>query len=88
MTQRQHLEQVEKQLGRTPAALIGPEIPELLFYLWEMFVTLSNDRSERKPLNYTEIKDYLELTGETLTPREVEIVKKLDQTWLRVMNSE
>ena len=88
VTQRQHYEQVEKQLGRTPAALIGPEFPELLSHLWEVFVDLSNSRSEKVPLTYSEIKAYTDLTGTSLSPKDVEVIKRLDNTWLRIMSSE
>ena len=79
---------MEKQLGRTPAALIGPEFPELLSHLWEVFVDLSNSRSGKVPLTYSEIKAYTELTDTRLPARDVEVIKKLDNTWLKVMNSE
>jgi len=79
---------VEKQLGRTPVQLIGPEFPELLSHLWEVFVNLSNSRSDKIPLSYTEIKSYVDLMGENLLPRDIEVIKRLDQIWLKVMHSE
>jgi hypothetical protein len=85
---RKHLEQVEKQLGRTPEALIGPEFPELLSHLWLVFVDLSNTRSDKTPLTYSEIKSYVELMNETLLPRDIELIKRLDALWLEVMSSE
>jgi len=86
ITLRQHLEKVEEQLGRTPEALVGPEFPELLSHLWLSFVDISNRRSERKPLTYTEVKDFMQTMGEPLLPREVETIIKLDQLWLKVMD--
>jgi len=79
---------VEKQLGRPPASLIGPEFPELLSHLWEVFVDLSNSRSDRIPLTYSEIRAYKDLTDTPLTPRDIEVIKELDRLWLKVMHSE
>jgi len=79
---------VEKQLGRTPASLIGPEFPELLSHLWMMFIDLSNSRSDRIPLTYTEIKAYKDLTETPLSAKDIEVIKELDALWLKVMHSE
>lgn len=68
--------------------LIGPEFPELLSHLWETFVNLSNSRSDKIPLSYTEIKAYIDLMDENLLPRDIEVIKRLDQIWLKVMHSE
>lgn len=67
---------------------MGPEFPELLSHLWEVFVDLSNSRSEKVPLSYSEIKDYTDLMCVKLSPKDTEVIKRLDNIWLRVMNSE
>jgi len=39
------------------------------------------------PITYTEIKSYVELTGNFLSPDEVRLIKRLDATYIRIMNS-
>jgi hypothetical protein len=58
--------------------------------VWVAFCRLSNARasgfSGPSPITYTQIKDWMELTYERLSPREIEVLMKLDQTYLRIAN--
>ena len=89
-TQRDHLEQVERQTGRRPTALEGPDFPMLVSHIWSAFILLSNTRSAGfsgpNPISYAEIKTWKELTETPLDAREVEAIKSLDQVYMRVMN--
>ena len=89
-TKLEHLEQVERQTGRTPKELEGPDFPISLEYLWSAFFSLSSARtsgfSGPNPITYQEIKAWKELTQTPLSARDVEAVKRLDLVYMRVMN--
>lgn len=91
-TLRDHLEQVERQTGRKLKELQGPDFPNLLSDLWSAFLALNNSRSmganTANPINYTEIKAFVDLTDTPLIPRDIEVIKRLDQKYLEVMNSD
>jgi len=91
-TLREHLEQVERQTGRRPKDLEGPDFPSLLSYLWTAFLALNNSRSmgahTANPISYQEIKAYCDLTAVVLSPRDVEAIKEVDSVYLKVMNSD
>jgi len=89
-TKLDHLEQVERQTGRTPQELEGPDFPFSVEYLWSAFLSLSNSRSigfsGPNPITYEEIKAWKELTHTPLSARDIEAVKRLDLVYMRVMN--
>jgi hypothetical protein len=82
--------QVERQTGRTPLPLIGPDFPEEVLHVWSAFLLLSETRSQGfsgpLPINYSEIKSWIELTGNYLSPWEIDAIKKLDTVYMRVVN--
>ncbi len=90
LTEREHLQEVERQTGKTPQALIGPQFPTLVSHIWSAFVSLSSARtagmSGPNPITYTEIKSWLELTDNTLSSRDIEAIKLLDSTYLRTQH--
>lgn len=89
VTERQHLEQVEKQTGRRPKALNGPEFPSGLEYIWSSFFEASKGRSSGfsgpNPLSYQELESWMRLTQTPLTPRDISVIKRLDQVYMKVM---
>jgi len=89
VTERQHLQEVERQSGRTPLALQGPEFPELLEYVWAAFLLLNHTRGQGfsgpLPISYQEIIAWQQLTNESLLPWEVDAIKRLDAVYLRVV---
>ena len=89
-TQREHLEQVERQTGRRPKELDGPTFPTLMSYVWSAFINLSNTRSigfsGPNPISYIEIKAWKDLTESPLTSFEVEAIKCLDTMYMRASN--
>ena len=89
-TQREHLEQVERQTGRRPTALESPAFPLLVSHIWSAFILLSSTRSAGfsgpNPISYEEIRTWKELTETPLDAREVEAIKRLDAVYMRVMN--
>ena len=88
VTAREHLEQVERQTGRRPRELEGPEFPDLVSYLWSAFLSLSSCRGSTQyggaPLTATDIKDWQEVSGQYLSARDFEAIKRLDALYLRV----
>lgn len=91
-TLREHLEQVEKQTGKKPKALIPPEFPSLLAHIWSAFLDLNSSRTmgpaSPNAITYDTILAYCNLMLCPLTPRDVELVKKLDRKYLEVMNKD
>jgi len=87
---RDHLEQIERQTGKRPKELDGPQFPTVISYIWSAFCSLSGTRSAGfsgpNPLSYTEIKAWMELTQTYLNPEEVKAVVKLDNMYLRTQN--
>ncbi|MFZ3193684.1 MAG: hypothetical protein WA154_10840 [Moraxellaceae bacterium] len=64
-------------MGRRPKELDGARpLPPAGAHLWHTFVELSNSCQGSIP--YGEIEAYIRLTGNTLSPPEVEIIKLLD----------
>lgn len=91
ITEREHLEQVERQIGRRPEALEPPTVfPELMSNVWSAFIALSSSRtagfSGPNPITYEQIKAWKELTETPIQPREVEAIKRLDTVYMGVAN--
>jgi len=90
VTTREHLEQVERQIGRTPVELIGPEYPVHMSRLWSAFLSLSSRRPQGfngpLPLGYDTIKYFIELTDTRLDPWEISVIEALDRAYMRVVN--
>ena len=90
-TKREHLEQVERQTGRSLKELEPPtEFPDLLANVWFAFCALSNTRSQGfsgpNPISYRDIKDYKELTDTPISSREVKLLVDLDSVYMRTTN--
>jgi len=91
ISEREHLEQVERQIGRSLKEL-EPSVmfPDLLANVWSVFCDLSNTRSQGlssiNPITYNDIKAYKELTDAVLTPRDVKLIRDLDTVYMRVAN--
>ena len=91
VTEREHLQEVERQTGKTPQALIGPQFPTLVSHIWSAFISLSNGRSMGfsgpNPIGYEQIKAWKELTETPLKAWEIEAIKRLDVVYLGVATS-
>ena len=71
---------VAKSLGRIPKELENaPKCPEGAEYIWRIFVALKNAGG----VSYSEIRAYVEMTGERLNPFEVECIRRLDEAHKR-----
>lgn len=90
-TEREHLEQVERQIGRRPEALEPPtHFPSLMSNVWSAFIALSNSRtmgfSGPNPITYSEIKAWKELTETPISPRGIETIKRVDTVYMGIAN--
>ena len=92
MSGREHLEQVAKVKGEVPQEFIGPDFPDVSAHVWEAFLGLHSGRtygmSGPNPLTWEAIQAWCNLTGIVLSSWELETVKALDMTWVRVMNED
>jgi len=86
VTLREQYEQVEKSTGRMPDGFFGPDCPEGLDLAWEAFLDLSATRpvgfSGPSAIPYAEIAAWCSLTGNDLSPTEVELIKAADRHYL------
>lgn len=91
VTEREHLEQVERQIGRRLEALEPPtSFPMLLEHVWSAYCRLNNRRpsgfSGPDRMTPTLVKDWMEVTGELLTPWEVDLIFRLDDKFMECIN--
>lgn len=85
-----HLRQLEKQTGITPAGLIPPvEFPEVMSHVWQIFVKLHKRRPSGfgpSLITYEQIQAWKNLAEHPLMPWEVEVIEQLDELYMRVTN--
>ena len=91
ITEREHLEQVERQTGHRPEALEPPTVfPQLMSHVWSAFCVLSNSRTQGfsgpNPITYEQIKSWKELTETPIAPWEIEALKRVDVVYMGVAN--
>jgi len=92
VTQREHLEQVEKMLGEAPPELISPDFPDVAAHLWAAFLDIHKGRSYGmsggNPRSWSDIAAWCNLTGIVLSSWDVETIKALDMAWVRSSNED
>jgi hypothetical protein len=86
-TRRAHLEHAARFSAPGAAeALAGPALPEEFADLWMGFVELGVSRPMPKGVpqrfSYAELDAWARLTGRSLSPTEVAILRELDALWL------
>jgi len=80
ISRRESLGHVAKSLGRMPKEIQNaPKCPEGTDYIWRIFVDLKNAGSA----SYSEMAAYQQMTGERLTPFEVDCIRRLDEAHAR-----
>lgn len=68
------------QLGRQPRELANaPPMPAGCEYLWLMFCDLRNAGK----VTYSELVAYQQLTGVNLSPFEIDVMRRLDESFAR-----
>lgn len=83
------LRQYERQTGETPEELIPPkEFPSSMSYIWSAFWRLHRVRQSGmngpEAITYTQIKDFMEVTGNILRERDVEALLEIDAAYRKV----
>ncbi|MGE4043588.1 MAG: hypothetical protein AB7F35_01950 [Acetobacteraceae bacterium] len=90
-TRRAHLESVERQTGRRPAELDGPELPADGAHLWEWFLELCAGRGSNgfgpNPISWLDLLAWTTLTGTITRPAEIEAIMTLDRSWISQQSS-
>lgn len=72
----------------------GPEaeVPPTCDHIWQWFCDLSACRSHAdsgpQPISHQEIQAWSRLTGQIITPEEVDILRAMDKAFLREMSRE
>lgn len=87
---REHLESVERQTGRRPEELNGPELPEEAEYLFAWWRELDAGRQSgvsANPLSWADMLAWAELTGRRPSPQEVEVLWAIDRAHLSAVLS-
>lgn len=91
VTLRAKLEHIEATTKRRPAALDTAEIPPQAAHIFGWFLELNQGRRSNgfwlDPLGWGDIRDWSDLTATPLRPHEVRLLKRLDTTFLNVMNA-
>ena len=95
-TEKDHLEQVAKQLGKQlediEQANADAIFPDVASHLWVAFTQLHDGRtygmSGPNPISYDIIDSWCRLSGIDLSYWEIEIIKSLDNLWIKTMNEE
>ena len=88
VTKYEHLEQVEKQTGRSPLELESiTEPPEPFLYIWHWFFELHGARQAGgfgpNPISYSEIKAWCEAMNIFITPWEIAVIKAMDREYMQ-----
>lgn len=72
--------------------LVGPALPDMVAYLWELFLELHRGRdygaNGPNPLSWQLILAWTTLTGIRLSPWEVDVIKALDGLWIKTVNED
>jgi hypothetical protein len=80
------LQSVERQTGRAPEELVGPELPPAAEGIWMAFLELAGRRHVSgfgaSALTYGDLDAWARLTGRRVSPLEVRLLTRLDDTWL------
>jgi len=95
-TERDHLEQVAKQLGKPLEEIEefndSAIFPDIASHLWSVFLQLHKGRSYGmsgpNPITYDVILDWSKLSGITLEYWEVDIMQSLDNIWIETTSKD
>lgn len=89
-SKREILEDVERQTGDRPAELDGPQFPDTMEFVWGAFLDLNASRGGSgfgaSPLTYADIQTWMTVLSHRLDIWEINAIRRLDITWLRVQS--
>ncbi len=95
-TERDHLEQVAKHLGKEVGEIqefnLNASFPEVASHIWVAFLELHDGRTYGmggpNPISYDIIDAWCRLTNIRLLPWEIEVIKSIDNIWIKTINEE
>lgn len=77
---------MERQTGKRPAELDGPECPADGEHVWQWFLEISAGRGSNgfgaNPISWPDIDAWSRLTETIIRPSEIRAIKVLDGIWL------
>jgi hypothetical protein len=96
VTERDHLEQVAKQLGKQLEEVedfnARAIFPDAASHIWTAFIELHDGRTYGmngpNPISYDIIHAWCSLTGIYLSPWELGVIKSLDSIWMKTISEE
>jgi hypothetical protein len=88
---RDKLEHIAETTGIVDEALNLPSFPTAIQYLWGWFHELQSARTGNgfgaNPITFSEIQAWMQLTGRTVHPWEINALKELDRAYLVEVSS-
>jgi hypothetical protein len=95
-TESDHLAQVAKQLGKDLGDVedfnASALFPDVAAHIWATFIELHDGRtygmSGPNPISYDIIKAWCDLSGIDLSPWEIDLIKSLDNLWIKTTSEE
>jgi hypothetical protein len=95
-TEADHLAQVAKHLGKKVDDVedfnASALFPDVAAHIWATFIELHDGRtygmSGPNPLSYEGIHAWSSLVGLELSPWEIELIKSLDNLWIKTTSEE
>lgn len=92
MSEREHLQQVEKVTGKTPTELLGPDFPVDASLVWAYFLEVHQGRSYGmsgpNPVSWSDLSAWCNLHGIVLSSWEVSTIKELDLLWISIAHED
>lgn len=85
MTRYEHLTVISEATGEDVPELDGPDVPGIVSHVFEWFMELHASR-QQGPISYSEIRAWSGLTGRQPSPFEIDLIKRLDLTYLEQQN--
>jgi hypothetical protein len=85
-TERDMLLSVERQTGKTPAALEDLPLPADAEHIWHWFLALHAGRSSNgfgpNPISWSDISAWISITQTIVRPSEIAAIMMVDRLWL------
>lgn len=70
---------------------VAPQVPECWMHIWDMWWRLSKRRPASdsiSPIQFTEIRSFLALSGEALTHEELQLIEAMDDAYIGAIHKE
>ena len=84
-TLREHLEAVQRQTGKKPEELCGPELPPEGAHWWHWWCELAQGRQNGlavSPITWADVAAWAALTGRQLDPFDLNAIRAIDAAFV------